>query len=61
MAGGFVAVFDEAGESLDEFPLVGISPHLFLLAGTFNFAPADRSSNGAIFFNIIHFVSPAMR
>ena len=39
LASVFVAVLNESSETLNQFPFIGISPHLFLRADAFGLAP----------------------
>lgn len=39
LASVFVAVFDESSKALNQFPFIGISPHLFLRTDAFGLAP----------------------
>lgn len=39
LASVFVAVLDEPSKALNQFPFIGISPHLFLRTDAFRLAP----------------------
>lgn len=49
----FVAILDELGKTLNQFPFIGISAHLFLRACAFRFAPTQRLSAVAYSFHLI--------